>query len=454
MSQLRSPPHMLDEEEEKAGQEIGLILSKGNGKRTISGAYFSPPSSTTASLSFNSSGASASIRYSNFHMVNREWPEDIQSVAGLQFVGFNEQTAQTILRRYSSRPDPDDMPFDLRDFIFSHLGLVNSPTFRDFSPAQAMTRLGIKTSIQEAILHPQYADLFGTASLFQWLRQTLGTNYSALLFHVERVKSICAVTVAKKRGKRRNTAQSLFEPQSEASASSSSVIPTVMLSWESSSSHFPSPHVAIRTEDVSTLPEHAVLWCSSTAVNLQNATSWISEDGSFNMASIAYNAPGDFNYVPPAWYFTPQKETAEKYRQWHAIKNPETETWLIRIQVPHAFLKSLQIEDIWFDNDFKEFVWHCRNGSKPPAKFENLYPNADVICGPIASGGHNEYRNMPKDQILTRFREEMLVRISSGKAQQVVLMKLEVAERLGEAVRGKTDIEIFGPTDTPSSSSK
>jgi hypothetical protein len=214
---------MLNEEEELVGREIGLILSKGNGKRTISGAFFSPPSSTTVSISSDSSAASASIRYSGLNSVNREWPEDIHSVSGLQSVGFNRKLLKWPLSDITVVQIPIlcHLSYEtlflvtwvwsiLRNFVISH---------------QLRPWLEFESELQFRMLFStqKMPNFFGTASLYQWLEQTLGTNYNAPLLHVERVKEICAMNVANKKGERRNIDKLVFLSKTEAADSSSSI---------------------------------------------------------------------------------------------------------------------------------------------------------------------------------------------------------------------------------------
>ncbi|GIK03562.1 hypothetical protein Aspvir_007634 [Aspergillus viridinutans] len=108
-------------------------------------------------------------------------------------------------------------------------------------------------------------------------------------------------------------------------------------------------------------PELGVLPGETSSSALQHLTSTASQilqryanrpdDGSIDMTSLSTPAGGDFNSSFNAHYWTPQKDTAERYREWAARRSPDSETCLIQIQVSNAFIERLRSAGIWFSAD-------------------------------------------------------------------------------------------------------
>ncbi|CAI6273061.1 unnamed protein product [Periconia digitata] len=109
----------LTTEKVKCLQDENYIRpSQTAGKRKVSSSFLSPPpssasatysSSPSASISFRSRGESASDWV--------EFPESCESVAALEHVGFETNTAVQIFQRFRDRMNAHESPNTPFDFV-------------------------------------------------------------------------------------------------------------------------------------------------------------------------------------------------------------------------------------------------------------------------------------------------------------------------------------------------
>jgi hypothetical protein len=161
----------------------------------------------------------------------------------------------------------------------------------------------------------------------------------------------------------------------------------------------------------------------------------------------------DFNFTSGAWYFTPDRETAEDYRKYVARRHENSETWLIRIQVPKIFLNSLSTKNLWYGPEWREYLWHCRTRKLPPSKYDSLWKtgpgSTQVIQGAICSAISRKVMKIKKGQIHGLMTEqEVVMKCGTQNAVQVAFMQDDVATSLGEEVKGKVYIEVSPPEAT------
>jgi hypothetical protein len=114
-------------------------------------------------------------------------PESIESVAGLEFLGFTTEKAGEILARFESQPD-DQCPDGIFDYAEGEIARLNSAEFRDLPAAQAMALLGISESLRDALLDPKFKQLFDSQTLLFWLYDTIESRHCSLVQLLDRVK--------------------------------------------------------------------------------------------------------------------------------------------------------------------------------------------------------------------------------------------------------------------------
>src|SRR5579871_5491058 len=134
---MATPPDeefQLSLEETQALEEDLIFLSSNtpltSGRRKVSGALLTQPSSQRRVSGSPSSSASVRFRSFNFSPdFTLDLPQSAISIAALEFIGFNAETAADIFRRFTSRPNPDNNPDDLLDYVHGHTLILSTDSY-------------------------------------------------------------------------------------------------------------------------------------------------------------------------------------------------------------------------------------------------------------------------------------------------------------------------------------
>ncbi|KAH7408883.1 hypothetical protein BKA64DRAFT_595504 [Cadophora sp. MPI-SDFR-AT-0126] len=442
----------LSQEEIKALEDDRVLLSGPvNGKRKVSAALLTPPSTQGSLSSGSTSSASVRVRAFNHSQAPFDLPESDESVAAVEWCGFTRTKAGEIYSRWLSRPNPQQNPDGLLEYMIGEINRLNMQPWNQAPIEQAMTALGVSDELQSVLTSPVYRQIFLSETLHYWLTDTIRDRYGSLKILQRKLKFRGANTVARRKGGKRAKVIDVFDQTASTQASSSSSLPSQsQLSGSAISSiqsdALPAAYVSVDSPP-SILPGHIVLYKGKSSVELLSER-FIREDGSINMGSIESMKGGDFNQRRGAWYFSREEATAEQYRQWAAARNHTAETWIIRVQIPKDFIDGLRRKDLWYSPDWKTYVWYCRKGTSegnPPAKFDVFWKpgQAQLIEGHICGRSPNIIPKIPKQDVQQRMSESDLLYNGNRKATQCVFVDEEAVERLGELIRGKIFIEIF-----------
>lgn len=335
-------------------------------------------------------------------MVRRLAISEAESVGGLEFIGFNHDTAVMLSERYDSR-DPGDY-FGLYAYVKAHISGLKwnayGDSFSTLTPAQALNRLGIRQDIQEAILDPQFDILFKTQSLHSWLLDTLMKNWGTL----------CQL-LKNETGEEASTR--LHEDYT----------------WKTSET---------------LLPGHTVLYRGQAATDYyRGSREFVQEDGSIDLGQIWHFDHGDFNHGSSITYLTPQYELAELWRSYTARRCKYTETWLIRIQIPNAYLTTLHQEELWYSPEWLEAVWYSRRYGE--GWFDRFGLSLDLVKGHVCSSLERIF-SLEVSDLPHGLQESDLMRLPSGRnAEQWAFGKCWRREQMSDAVHGKIRIHVHGP---------
>lgn len=165
MASVQSPPFFEDdlsaEDDEILSRERIVLQKAAGGKRTVNAALLSPPSSHNSIRSSSASSvfSSASVRFQSSFSTDGAFvlPEHMISVAAIQFCGFTHDSAIAIYTRFLSRPDIENNPDDLLDYMQAEIQQADFLNVLD--PQQAMDRMGLSKDTQLAILNPLYDEI-------------------------------------------------------------------------------------------------------------------------------------------------------------------------------------------------------------------------------------------------------------------------------------------------------
>jgi hypothetical protein len=438
-------------------QEEGIIGVEILGKRKVSVALLSLPSSPPNSASASStSSRSTSVRLRSFDPSTKaslDLPTDIESVAALEHLGFTRKVAGDVFEPYAKRPNPQQNPDGILEYAFGELNrLKGQQSLQDVLPSQVMNTLGISNELQDALLNPRFTQLFESQTLLYWLKDSMRMRFKTLEQLLERLKSHASRTIAiRKGGKKRAMVEGLFEPGASFSSSQQPAIPppTALANVLTTSEEHGLPSAWVSVEAAPPKPEgYVALYKGKSPIELAGGEGFIQDDGAINMNSIRTESGGDFNHINYAWYWTEERETAEEYRQWAASRSSWSETWLIRVLVPQTYLTGLRKQPLFFSPDWKEYVWYCKKQIAPPAKFDRFWKagEAEVVEGHICGCAMQIIQRTKKEQVQQKISEDHCLVIGGKKAVQWVLMHAETAERFGEIAKGNVYIDVHPPT--------
>jgi len=421
-------------EETSVLQEEGVIGVEILGKRKVSAALLGLPSpSSSASISSTSSRL-ASIRLRNFDPsteASLDLPTDIESVAALEHLGFTRKVAGDVFERYAKRPDPQQNPDSILEYAFGELNRLNAqPWLQDLPPRQAMTTIGISNELQDALLDSRFTQLFKSESLLYWLKDSMKLRLATLEQLLERLKSYASRTITIRKGGKRAI-----------------LPPTALTNVLTTPEEHGLPSAWVSVEAAPPKPEGYVALYKGNFPVMVGGVGFIQDNGDINLDSIRTYPGGDLNHTNNAWYWTEEQETAEEYRQWAAKRNKYAETWLIRVLVPQTYFTSLRKQQLFYSPDWKEYIWYCKNGLTPPAKFDKFWKagEAEVVEGHICGCPTQIIQRTKKEHVQQKITEDHLLVIGGKKATQWVLMHREMAERFGEIARGNVYIDVHPP---------
>ncbi|KAF1961511.1 hypothetical protein CC80DRAFT_437357 [Byssothecium circinans] len=369
-------------------------------------------------------------------------PTSCESAAALEHVGLVADTAQEIFNRYQTRIDPDNNPNTLLDLALGHVARIS---VLDKEPRAAMTQVGIKASIQEAILKPEHEQVYQTETLLYWVHDTIRTNFTTLEMLIERLKARAEQSLSKKGKKAKVEGLNAEEPAELSGGLPSPIVASLggVPSDEEHSGHLPKTFTVVE-EAIPVLENHYELFKGKAPSDMPSPI-WeplITEAGDFHMQAISTHSGGDFN-MDPAWYFTPERETAEIYRKYAEDRCMWSETWMIRILVPKPFIESLKKEELYYSPDWKEFVWTCPKGRiTAPKKFAK-YTEAQLLKGHICKNVSSVVMRATAENLQQKLTEDNLMQISTGKSTQWAFLRRQTAVLLASEIKGKVHIDVY-----------
>ncbi|KAJ5779241.1 hypothetical protein N7457_006961 [Penicillium paradoxum] len=408
-----------------------LSTNKG-GKRKVSAAFSAPRAVSSSSTSSVSSSVSISTRGFQPDVIQTfDIPIAEESIEVLEYIGFIPDIARVIYDRYSNRPKPSQTPDDLMAYVSGHLVSLNLPQFDNIEPKTALSRVGLTRQIQDAITDPRFSHISGTETLLHWAIDTVETNYAALRGQQQLLQSHANQRIAHNKEHKRPK----HEPQQSVTAT---------INVTPKDFNLPESYVTIQT-DIEILENHISLFKGKSYLELNQTVDIIGSDGTVNLSALRTHPSGDFNWWSNAYYWTPEKETAEEYRLFAARRSPTANTCIVHIQIPQSFVSSLRLENLWYSPNWKDYIWTCRKGIMPDPKFDYLWKpgRADIVRGPISTSS-KEIIRIRREDVQSSINEDHVMCLPSGrKACQWVFVQHDTINLLAEQIRGKMHFIIF-----------
>lgn len=113
-------------------------------------------------------------------------PTNPVSAEALEFLGFIKPVAESIYARWVTRPNPETNHHDLVDYACGNLESLNTPELLALSPAEALDAVGLNAEMKDALLDPEFSQIFFSQNLLYWVQDTLRLRYKSLLMISER----------------------------------------------------------------------------------------------------------------------------------------------------------------------------------------------------------------------------------------------------------------------------
>jgi hypothetical protein len=346
-----------------------------------------------------SSFGSISFRPSTQVPSNIDLPDTANSISGLEFIGFDHKTATHIFNTYNGYKEPfssvEASNYDFFSFIHGHIIHINSARFDILSDREKMTKLGIRKEVQDAILDERFMNVFGTQTLQFWIEDTIRVNYTTLLRLKDQTNNI--------------------EPDLDSESLSK--------------------YCTTLDSPPKILENHTILY----KTHITTTDPLFSEDGTLDVPTLNSPRGGDFNWLSEAQYWTPDLHLAERFRQYISLRCPFSTTLLLSLQMPDSFLASLNIEELWYGEEWKEYIRYCKTKSPPPSHLQHLC-KADILIGHISIKSQHLNGKVSENDIL--------MHQDGSKAIQWCFVREEKVREMMGLVRGKgAHVEIFGPLE-------
>jgi hypothetical protein len=362
-------------------------------------------------LIINSPGTSPPVTIS-YHPTNHSLsplnlPSTINSISGLEFIGFDHKTATHIYKSYDRYKEPfsstEATNYDFFSFIHGHIIHINSSKFDGLEDVEKMTKLGIRKEIIAAILDERFWDMFGTQGLGYWIEETVKVNYATLL-RLEREKD----------QKEELGFEDVFE------------------------------HCEVVDHPPKVLDNHTILYKAIAATSSLDFEPLFLDNGTLNISSLSSPRRGDFNGQNSTVYLTPSKSLALHYLDYTTLRCPFSTTFLICLTIPNQLLFFLSTNEVRFSETWKEYLWYSETKTPLPEHLQRL-GKADVVKGFICTKPPARLARLSLQDLQSEVTEDDILMLEDGlEAVQWCFREKRVREVLG--CGGKVHVEIFGPS--------
>lgn len=395
----------------------------------------------------------------------------IESVDTFAFMGFNDATASRLWDMHLRGSKDKEMHQGF--FSMAEMWLEDwfPETVKDVQDDDdeewyaCLARLGVREDLQRLIMLPEYSDVRLTSSCKGWVREIMTENFKSLDLLEEQVRAGDRLRRAlreqptdRKPGGSYTTASgtgvptagppssSISHPSSSSSSSargSAAHIPPG--SSEKSSGEQATPAVADTTSGPRVLPGHTMLWRGGSRTS---AKEFFNPDtGDVFMLKVYNSKPADFSSRPRA-YWTPQKETADKFAGYCKQIYALDQIAIIQLAVPSDWVESLQKAYLWNHSGpsgdiWRELVFSSRRQLKLPKEIHYI-GSTPLLIGDIASGTSQRYDKMTHH---SQIQPRHVIRVKVGEewvnAIQWVFQGEGLEGELEEKCHGKVWVHAF-----------
>ncbi|KAL2757826.1 hypothetical protein ACRALDRAFT_1068321 [Sodiomyces alcalophilus JCM 7366] len=347
-------------------------------------------------------------------------PEDIISQATLEYIGYNDEMASHLWRKWAHWPpgepvrEVDDFYSGIRfiDFATGHLSGHNVDTFSEDITEwmSCMETCGIARELQDAILDPVFDRVRKTETCVFWLADTMRMRYNELReiqrASLERDKALQREGSPSPTGNTPRTEQHL--PSSPREQSSVSMTQRLAPGIEKDTAMSAAAVAAHNTPGYTTLYK---------GVDPSRIDRLFDVNGNVVMIeALQTTGPTDFRR-DAGYYFTTEREIAALHASYAKRRGSVGLAVIVAMDVPNAAMASLSeaqlIRVCWPSPEWKSLIFHCRRGLRVPrdANAPN-FKDASIIIGTMSNKPSRAYRHLDSPDQTT---EAMVFKTKDGR---------------------------------------
>ncbi|CAI6339539.1 unnamed protein product [Periconia digitata] len=426
----------LTHEEASRLSRAGIIQpSEKFGMRLVSSHILCLPSNS-ADAHQGASAPSATASFPTRARSTQEWfelPTIFESITALEYVGLTPGAARVILENFEDAPDFDYTLPVLEDYIVQHFALADNT--RD--PREAMTLCGINREIQDAILDPEFREVFKTQSVMHWVEDTIEMNCKTLRIQMHALKEQARA----ERDKAAFDLSLLSESLDKAAASNPpaeipSGAPADRQPW---STYL--PQTCVIAQDPPAIPQgYRALY---TNVVLNSHVTLFGPYDNINLYGIEKCRGGDFHGDCSAIPLVTEKGVAELERRYTARRCPLSESWTARILVSKDFVHSLRYNRLYYSPEWKYVVWRNRQQHVPEDPFDN-FTHAHLMIGHKCKAPSSEIRRINREDLQEAITDRHVMTFNGVPVEQWVFRN-EGLSSLEGYITGNLHVEVHAP---------
>jgi hypothetical protein len=361
-------------------------------------------------------------------------PEHLISLATLEHLGYNTETARRIWEHWCKLPHGEpgsvwediykDVPFiEVAQGHIDHL--MDSCDPDDAQWTHCMDLYGVNSELQQAIMDPKFRQYRLTESCKFWVQDTFQLRYRGLqaVQETSRERDMASQREASRPEQSRSVG-----PSQRLISDSLRMLP--WLSRETGLSQ--------AATSAANAPGNMTLYKGTDQALL---SSLFDAYGRVDFGCFISRRPSDFSARHSAdIYFAVDREVAEYYAFYAKRRSVCSAAVIVQMTIPHSVIESLSEPDIqrvyWPSTQWKSIVFHCRRAKKLPADLRK-FQRAKLVIGTICRKPTVVITNLGSANEIT---EGMVLKTRDGRNAVQYVFKGDDGDALLE---GTSTVEVF-----------
>jgi len=369
-------------------------------------------------------------------------PLSLISEETLVFVGLSAERANELWSEWTrmspdyavfreGEPDNGGLELTFIDFIVGRTEVKGCDTDNsDTQWRECMDACGVSLDTQDAIMDTHFTDLRLSQSCMSWVIDTIEMCYAGLedIQRASHAREIELRRMASRPGQQQHGRDQ--QGHRSISGVQQQGMPGIekecwsnargSVSGQQQQGTLGLPTATARYAAAENAPGYTVLYKGLDQARIKGL---FDETGSLSdMGTLSSSSPSDFSPSRSLFYFSPDVHVAEYYARYVKRRKECLSAVIISLRIPNATVEKLRESEIrrilWPEDEWKELVWHCRNGKKRLPTHLRSYRDATLIIGHIARKPDHLYNALERWQDIT---EEFLLKLDGRKAIQYAI---------------------------------